>query len=271
MCTPCYRIGASLLLLALLIAAGGCGGTTVTEATETLTVAAAADVTYAFTEIGALFEAETGYRVRFHFGSTGQLAQQIEQGAPVDLFAAANQAAIEELERLGLILPDTKRLYARGQLIVWTRADSPLVLTDIADLRQPDVRRIAIANPDHAPYGVAAREALQNAGLWEGLLPKLVLAENVRQAFEYAANGDVDAAIIALSFGTPTATARIQPGRWVLIPQALYTPIDQALAVIKDTRHEQAARALADFISGPTGRTVLRRYGFLLPDEAPRP
>jgi len=271
MCTAFCRIGAYLLLLALLIGAGGCDGTTVTEASETLTVAAAADVTYAFTEIGTLFEAETGYRVRFHFGSTGQLTQQIEQGAPVDLFAAANQAAIAELERLGLILPDTKRLYARGQLIVWTRADSPLALTGIADLIQPDVQRIAIANPEHAPYGVAAREALQNAGLWEIVQPKLVLAENVRQAFEYVANGDVDVAIIALSLNPPAATASIQPGRWVLIPQALYTPIDQALAVIKDTRHEQAARTLADFITGPTGRAVLGRYGFLLPDESPMP
>jgi molybdate transport system substrate-binding protein len=258
-----------LLLLSLLIGGGGCSGETAEPGTETLTVAAAADLTYAFAEIGALFEAETGYRVRFHFGSTGQLAQQIEQGAPVDLFAAANIAFIEELEQLGLIVPDTKQLYARGRIVLWTRADSPLTLSSIADLARPEVQRIAIANPDHAPYGIAAREAMQTAGIWEAVQPKLILGENVRQALAYAANGDVDVAIVALSLSVPAAADRTPPGRWVLIPEELHTPLDQALAVIRGTRHEQAARAFAGFINGPEGRPVMRRYGFILPGEEP--
>ncbi|MCX7851221.1 MAG: molybdate ABC transporter substrate-binding protein [Caldilineales bacterium] len=255
------------LLLALLIGLSGCA--TAGPSQEALTVAAAADLTYAFTELGALFETETGQRVVFHFGSTGQLAQQIEQGAPMDLFAAANIVYIEELERLGLILPDTKQLYARGRIVLWTRADSPLTLNGIEDLTRPEVRRIAIANPDHAPYGIAAREALQTAGIWEVVQPKLILSENVRQALHYAENGDVDVAIVALSLSVPAAAGNTQPGRWVLVPQELYTPIDQALAVVKDTRHEQTARAFAQFINGPTGRSVMRRYGFILPGEEP--
>lgn len=258
-----------LLVLALLIGLSACGGTTGKSSQETLTVAAAADLTYAFTEIGALFEAETGHRVLFNFGSTGQLAQQIEQGAPVDLFAAANIAYIEELEQLDLLLPDTKQLYARGRITLWTRADSPLTLNGIADLTRPEVQRIAIANPDHAPYGIAAREAMQTAGIWEAVQPKLILGENVRQTLQYAENGDVDVAIVALSLSVPAAAGKTQPGRWILIPQELHTPIDQALAVVKGTRHEQAARAFAEFINGPQGRPIMRRYGFILPGEEP--
>ena len=205
----------------------------------TLIVSAASDLTYAFSEIGKQFEAETGHKVVFNFGSTGQLAQQIEQGAPVDVFAAANVSFVEDLARQGLILPDTKQMYARGRITLWTRADSPLQITSLADLTRPEVRRIAIANPGHAPYGVAARQAMQTAGIWEAVQPKLVLGDNVRQTLQYAETGNVDVAIVALSLSVPAAGST--SGRWTLIPQELYPPIDQALAVIKDTKHEGAA------------------------------
>ncbi len=227
----------------------------------TLTVSAASDLTLAFQEIGREFEEETGIRVRFNFGSSGQLAQQIEQGAPVDLFASANVTYIEELEERGLILPDTKQVYARGRIILWTRADSPLQIEGIEELARPQVERIAIANPDHAPYGVAARQALQTAGLWEAIQPKLVLGENVRQTLQYAETGNVDVAIVALSLGVEGE------GRWVLIPEALHRPIDQAMAVVRGTPHEEEARRFAAFVSGPQGRPILRRYGFTLPGE----
>ena len=164
----------------------------------TLTVSAASDLTYAFGEIGKQFEAETGHKVVFNFGSTGQLTQQIEQGAPVDVFAAANVSFVEDLERQGLILPNTKQMYARGRITLWTRADSPLQITTLSDLTRPEVQRIAIANPDHAPYGVAARQAMQTAGIWEAVQTKSVLGDNVRQTLQYAETGNVDAAIVAL-------------------------------------------------------------------------
>lgn len=229
----------------------------------TLTVSAAADLAPAFTEIGQAFTRETGIGVVFNFGSTGQLAQQIAHGAPVDLFAAANVAYVEELKQLDLILPDTQALYARGRITLWTRADSPLQLERIEDLAGPEVQRIAIANPDHAPYGVAAREALQSAGIWDAVQPKLVLGENVAQTLLYAESGNVDVAIVALSLSVNST------GRWVLIPQELHQPIDQALAVIRTTEHEAAARQFAAFINGPLGRPIMRRYGFVLPGEEP--
>lgn len=233
----------------------------------TLTVSAAADLTKAFAEIGQQFEAQTGVKVTFNFGSTGQLTQQIEAGAPVDLFAAANISYIEALEKKGLILSDTKQVYARGRIVLWTRADSSLTLERVEDLLKPEVRRIAIANPDHAPYGVAAREALQAAGAWSAVQPKLVLGENISQAYQYAATGNVDVGIVALSLVVPAAAG--EAGRYLLIPETLHNPLDQAHAVIKGTAHEPEARAFAAFIASPPGREIMRKYGFVLPGESP--
>ncbi len=234
-----------------------------------LTVSAAADLAYAFQEIAAQFEVDNGQKVVFNFGSSGQLAQQIEHGAPADLFAAANVSFIEELARQHLVLTDTIQLYARGRITLWTRADSSLDLKRLEDLTRPEVHRIAIANPDHAPYGVAARQALQAVGIWEAIQPKLVLGENVRQTLQYAETGNVDAAIVALSLSVPAAAGPASVGHWILIPQELHAPIDQALAVVKGTRQEAAARAFAAHVNGPRGRLIMRKYGFVLPDEEP--
>lgn len=228
-----------------------------------LTVSAAADLVPAFEEMGREFERETGHKVIFNFGSTGQLAQQIEQGAPVDLFAAANIAFVDELEREGLIIPDTKALYAQGRITLWTRDDSRLNINRIEDLVREEIKRIAIANPEHAPYGMAARQALQSSGLWNQVSSKLIFGENIRQTFQYAETGNVDVAIVALSLSLGSG------GRWTLIPEELHSPLDQALAVIKNTKHETAARRFAEFINGPKGRPIMRRYGFILPGEEP--
>ena len=233
------------------------------EAQLTLIVSAAADLTPAFEELGAQFTQETGIKVTFNFGSTGQLAQQIEQGAPVDLFAAANVSFVEELERKNLIIPDTKALYAQGRITLWTRNDNFMRLERLEELAQPQVQRIAIANPEHAPYGVAAREALQSVGVWERMTSKLVFGENVRQTLQYAEAGNVDAAIVALSLSIQSK------GRWVLISEKLHKPLNQALAVIRTTRREAEARRFASFINSPQGRTVMCKYGFILPGEEP--
>lgn len=229
----------------------------------TLTVSAAADLSDAVAELGPLWEQETGHRVGFNLGSTGQLAQQIERGAPVDVFAAANQAFIEALDRAGLVYSDTKALYGVGRLTLWQRQDSPVVVTTLEDLRRPEIRRIAIANPDHAPYGVAAREALQSTGLWEELQPKLILGENVRQTQQYAETGNVDVALVALSLSLS------RPGQWTLLPETLHTPLAQMLAVPKRAPYPEAAKHFAAFMNGPKGRPILRKYGFVLPGEEP--
>jgi molybdate transport system substrate-binding protein len=240
-----------------------CAGRNDVKPTATLTVSAAADLTPAFEEIGKIFERETGVKVTFNFGSTGQLTQQIESGAPVDLFAAANVSFIEELEKKNLILPDTKALYGQGRITIWTRSDSPLRIERVEDLARADVRRIAIANPEHAPYGVAAREALQSAGVWQAVQTKLVFGENVAQTLQYAETGNVDAAIVALSISIGSG------GRWTLAPQDSHRPLNQALAVVRGTRHEAEARRFAAFINSPPGRAVMRKYGFVLPGEEP--
>jgi len=228
-----------------------------------ITVSAASDLTPAFEELGKLFERETGVKVTFNFGSTGQLTQQIESGAPVDLFAAANVRFIEELEKKNLILPDTKALYAQGRITIWTRADSPLRFERIEDLARAGVRRVAIANPEHAPYGLAAREALQQSGVWQAVQPKLVFGENIVQTLQYAETGNVDAAIVALSISIGSS------GRWKLVPQEAHQPLNQALAVIRGARREAEARRFAAFINSPPGRAVMRKYGFVLPGEEP--
>lgn len=228
-------------------------------------MAAASDLAPAFEELGQGFEQETGTKVTFSFGSTGMLARQIENGAPVDLFAAANLEFIEQLERQGLIVPDTKALYARGRLTLWTRADSALKFERIEALAQEEVARIAIANPEHAPYGRAAREALESAGIWKVVEPKLVYGENVRQTMQYAETGNADVAIIALSLSVRSN------GRWTLIPEQLHKPLDQALAVVKDGRSEGEARRFAEFINSSSGRATMRKFGFILPGEAMAP
>jgi molybdate transport system substrate-binding protein len=230
-----------------------------------LTVSAAADLTPAFTELGQQFEEETGIRVTFNFGSTGQLAQQIEQGAPVDLFAAANQSYIDSLQTSGLIISDTVALYAQGRITLWTRADSSLQVDDLTDLTDEAIQRIAIANPEHAPYGIAAREALQAVGLWQTLQPKLILGENVAQTLQYAEMGNVDVAIVAHSLSIASG----DKGRWVLIPADLHQPLNQALAVIQQTSHEAEARQFGQYINSEAGREIMRRYGFTLPGEEP--
>jgi molybdate transport system substrate-binding protein len=229
----------------------------------TLTVSAAADLMPAFEELGQLFKNETGINVIFNFGSTGQLTQQIEQGAPVDLLAAANVSFVEELERQNLIFSNTKALYAQGRITLWTREDSALKLERVEDLAKPEVRRIAIANPEHAPYGEAAREALQSAGIWDRVSSRLVFGENISQTLQYAETGNVDAAIVALSLSVNSK------GHWVLISDQLHQPLAQALAVIRSTRHYAEAREFATFINSPQGRPIMRKYGFILPGEEP--
>ncbi|HET9529089.1 MAG TPA: molybdate ABC transporter substrate-binding protein [Blastocatellia bacterium] len=248
-----------MIAIACSLFAPGCGQ----AESDELIVAAAADLIPAFEEIGRIFEQETGVKVTFSFGSTGNLAKQIENGAPLDLFAAANISFIEGLEKKGLIIPDTKQIYARGRIVLWTRADSPHRIDRIEDLVKPEIARVSIANPEHAPYGIAAREALQAAGIWSAVEPKLVLGENVRQALQYCETGNVDVAIVALSLSVSSN------GRQALVPETLHRPLDQALAVIKGSRRESEARRFADSIGSERGRAVMRKYGFVLPGEDP--
>lgn len=260
---PC--VASTLMVFISCVWMFGCSGRGPSNSREEILVAAASDLIPAFQELGQEFEQRTGIKVTFSFGSTGMLARQIENGAPVDLFAAANLEFIEQLERQGLIASDTKALYARGRLTVWRRADSPVNVERVEDLAQPQIARIAIAQPEHAPYGKAAREALESAGIWKSVEQKLVFGENVRQTMQYAETGNADVAIIALSLSVRSN------GRWTLVPEQLHKPLDQALAVIKSGRSEREARQFAEFVNSASGRGTMRKYGFLLPGEAMAP
>ena len=249
-------LAAFLLALACVTACKHKNPETTTPTQGELTVAAAADLTPAFEELGREFEKVNQTKVVFVFGSTGMLTRQLENGAPFDLFAAANVSYIDQLDQKGLIIPDTKTIYARGRITLWTVEESPIRLQGIADLVRPEVQRIAIANPDHAPYGLAAKQALQSAGIWDRVQPKLVYGDNIRQTLQYAETGNVEVAIVALSLSIQSH------GRWTLIPEDLHQPIDQALAVMKTTKNEPAARAFAAFISSSQGKAIMKKYGF---------
>ena len=257
---PESRFAVAAFLVAILFAISACKDKpSNTSSSQELTVAAASDLTPPFEEIGREFESAHKTKVVFVFGSTGLLTKQIENGAPMDLFAAANVSYVEQLEQKGLIIPDSKSIYARGRITLWTPADSNLRLLDIRDLARPEVQRVAIANPDHAPYGLAARQALETTGLWERVKPKLVYGDNIRQTLQYAETGNVEVAIVALSLSTQSR------GRWTLIPENLHKPIDQGMAIIKTTKNEPAARAFAAFLNGPQGRAIMQKYGFTFP------
>ena len=256
-----HLISASIFLfvISLLLVNLSCSKQSDREPLREVTVAAASDLTPAFEELGKEFQSLRGTKVIFNFGSSGMLTRQIENGAPVDLFASANVDYINQLEQKGLIIPGTKKLYGRGRITLWMLNDSQVQIHQITDLTRPEVKRVAIANPEHAPYGIAAREALERSGIWEAVKPKLVYGENIRQTLQYAQTGNVEVAIVALSLSMQS------DGRWVLIPEELHTPLDQGLAVIKGAKDEQTAREFAEFIVSSQGQAIMQRYGFTLP------
>jgi molybdate transport system substrate-binding protein len=248
-------------MLCLLVACSPGAPPKPTARPTQINVAAAADLQFAFQEIGELFEKETGTQVVFIFGSSGQLAQQIENGAPFDAFAAASIFYIEQLKEKGLIRPETQRLYAQGRIALVVNRAGGVQATRLEDLLQPSIRNIAIANPDHAPYGAAAREALESLGLWETVRPKLVYGENVRQALQFVQTGNAEAGIVALS------VANVPDVTYTVIDDRLHKPLNQAMAVLVQTSHPSEASAFLDFVNSPQGRSVMKRYGFLLPGE----
>lgn len=253
------RLGAGLACLA--VAAVACTGAVQQTANQpvTITVAAASDLQFALEEMVPLFQQEKGVRVQLTMGSSGNIAQQIENGAPIDVFLSADQSYIDRLQARGLIIDDTKQLYALGHLALAGNRASGTAVTRLEDLVRPGIKHIAIANPEIAPYGRAARQALQSAGIWEELRPKLVYGENVRQALQFVQTGDADAGIVALSIvGVPEVAA-------VPVDEELYDPLRQALAVVRGTHQEDAARQFAAFVTGPQGRNILRKHGFGLP------
>lgn len=238
---------------------------TSTAPAEEITVAAAADLQFAFTDIANLYQQQTGRKVTLVFGSTGQLVQQIENGAPFDLVAAANISYVDQLVDQNLAVRESAALYARGRIVLAVNRKTGVQAEKLEDLLSAKIQHIAIANPDHAPYGLAAKQAFQTLGLWEQVQPKLVYAENVRQALQYVQTGDAEVGIISLS------VAAVPEITFTLIDDTLHQPLDQALAVLTACKNPELAADFIRFINGEYGRPIMRKYGFLLPDEIQSP
>ena len=253
---------ASLSVIAAFFASGAAR-----TQTPTLTVFAAADLSPAFRELIPQFEQTAHAKVVLVPGSTGILSQQIRNGAPADLFFAANEAAVDDLtagdnlKKNSIVLADTKTIYARGRLALITLKSSPLRLNDLKDVVGAGVRRIAIANPAHAPYGLAAQQALQSAGVWGAVQPRLVYGENVQQALQFVQSGSADAGLVARSL------VETQDLSWTLVDASLHQPLNQAAVVLARSKQPRLATAFLDFVKGPAGRAVMKRFGFLIPGQ----
>lgn len=230
-------------------------------------VAGAADLQFALAEIAARFRAETGRELRLSLGSSGNITRQIEQGAPVEMFLSADEAFVFRLAEGGHAR-DRGVLYAVGRIVLFTPPGSPLRATDgmatiAAALEAGQLRRFAIANPEHAPYGRAAEQALRAAGLWERIRPHLVLGENVAQAAQFALAGGSQGGIVAYSL--VLAPALQGRGTFQLLPEELHGPLRQRMVLTR--RAGPAAEQFFAFMQGPAARAIMRRYGFVLPDE----
>ena len=233
-----------------------------------VTVAAASDLTYAMNEIAANFGKATGCAVRLSMGSSGNFLTQIENGAPFDVFLSADMAYPEKLEAEGLAAPGSTYVYAIGKIVLWTRNDSRVdVGRGFAALREPAVRKIAIANPAHAPYGRAAEQALRQSGVYEVVKERLVLGENISQAAEFVESGNADAGILALSL--VVSPGMKDKGRAWDIPENLYTPMEQGAVVVGAAANPKGARQFLDYIKMPATAALLERYGFALPAKIP--
>ncbi len=226
--------------------------------TPELVVAAAANLTDAFAEVGPRFTSKTGVRVVFSFGATADLAKQIENGAPFDVFAAADTEHVEQLELKGLLTPGTRALYARGRLVMWLTPGSNLKAERIQDITAKSFERVAIAKPDVAPYGRAAVESLRALGIWNEIEARVIYAQNVSQARQYTATGNAEVAFIPL--------ALVKPGESYLeVSEELHRPIDQALGIIKDSPKQAAARQFVDFLLSNEGQQILTNKGYRRP------
>ncbi len=232
---------------------------------EPLKVAAAADLTYAFKDIGDAFERRTGEKVLLSFGATGLLEKQIAEGAPFDVFAAGDISFVNDAIQAGACLADSKVIYAQGRIVLVSRKEGAPARA-IGDLADSRFAKIAIANPEHAPYGKAAKQALEHAGVWESVRPRLVYGENVQQSLQFVQSGNAGAAIVALSL--VDGTGAVEEGSWVEVPGSLYDPILQALVVCtRGKAGVPAAQKFAAFVQSTDGRAVLERYGFLPPGD----
>jgi molybdate transport system substrate-binding protein len=228
---------------------------------QDITVAAAADLQFAMQDIAARFQKETGKTVKPIYGSSGNFFQQIPNGAPFDMFFSANLDYPKKLEAAGLTEPGSYYQYAKGKIVIWVRSESKLDLSSgMKVLLDPSVKKIAVANPQHAPYGQAAVAAMQNEKIYERVKDKFVLGENISQTASFVVSGSADAGIMALSLAL-SANMK-DKGRYAEIPADEYPPIEQACVILGSSKNKEAARQFLSFVKTAAIGDVLKGYGF---------
>jgi molybdate transport system substrate-binding protein len=251
----------ALLLLVPAIEKSQAGGS------HEITIAAAADLSAALQEVAANYEKRSGVTVKLSFGASGALTQQIQNGAPFDLFLSADMDYPRQLIAGGQADGASLYRYAVGRLVLWVPKDSPLDVEHkgIDVLLDPSVKKISIANPAHAPYGRAAAAALKHYGLYEKVSDRLVLGENISQAAQFVESGNAQVGFVAMAHAV--APAMQGKGKYWVVPADAYPALDQGAVLISHSAHKQDAAAFLEYVKSADGAAVLRRYGFSLPES----
>jgi molybdate transport system substrate-binding protein len=231
---------------------------------QEIRVAAAADLKFALDELAAQYQKQTERKIDFSYGSSGNFFAQIQNGAPFDMFLSADIEYPRKLEATGLAEPGTLYEYAVGRIVIWMPRESRADLATLGwkALLDPSVEKIAIANPEHAPYGRAAVAALRTAGIYEQVRAKLVYGENIAQAAQFVASDNAQAGILALSLAV---SPPLKEGKRWEIPANMHSPIEQAAVILKSAKDKEGARDFLAFLKSGAGRRILESYGFILP------
>jgi molybdate transport system substrate-binding protein len=231
---------------------------------EDVTIAAASDLNFAFKELGAEYEKQTGNHVKLSLGSSGNFFSQIQNGAPFDLYFSADIGYAKKLEEAGLAVPGSLYPYAVGRIVLWAGNGSHLDLSKgLEILLEPTIKKIAIANPKHAPYGRAAVAAMEYFKVYDQVKDKLILGENISQAAQFIESGACDAGIVALSLAL--APAMKAAGQYWEIPATAHSPLEQGAVILKSSTHQESANRFLEFMKGFQGQEIMKRYGFTLP------
>jgi molybdate transport system substrate-binding protein len=257
-------------LLALVLVAAGCDGGSAevkpapaaapaTSAAIELHVAAASDLQAALPPLAARFTTRTGIKITPTFDASGVLAEQIRQGAPFDVFLAANESFVKKLADDGTVVADSVRPYALGSLVIVVNRKSGVAVASIADLAKPEIKKIALANPKTAPYGAAGKQALERSKLWDSLEKKIVVASSVRQTLQFVQTGNAEVGLVGRAIANAPEVSTVD------VDRALYDPIVQGLGIVARSKQLDAARAFTGFITGSEGHEVLGTFGFSIP------
>lgn len=256
-----FRIASLAVLLAVSFLAHAAQGAARPQPVE-LAVAAAADLSSALKQMAGSYEQKTGVRLKLSFGSSGMLTQEVQNGAPFDVFLSADMDYPRQLVAAGLAQGDTLTQYARGKLVLWTPSGSQLDLyhEGMNVLLDPSVKKIAIANPQHAPYGRAAKEALKHAGLYDRVKDRLVMGENVAQAAQFVESGNAQVGFVALAHAR--ALGMSGKGKYWEVPAGDYAPLEQGAVILTGSEHKREAADFLRYLGSTEGSELLRKYGF---------